>query len=48
MNRLNAYKDLFIKCSFFQITELSSKKICHKLQDGEKLRKVYFIVFYDF
>jgi len=22
-------------------------KMCYKLQDGEKLRKVYFFVFYD-
>jgi hypothetical protein len=46
MKSLNVYIDLFIKCSFFQITGLSLKKICYTLQDEKKLRKVYFLVFY--
>jgi len=37
-----------MKSSFFQITQLSSKKMIYKIQDGEKLRNIHFIVFYDF
>ena len=47
MKSLSVYIDLFIKSSFFQITELSSMKICYKLQDREKIRYAHFLVCYD-